>query len=77
MTKSVFGSDRDPLAAATWGDRDSGFEDDDEEWFCELHGDDPELCRAYDEQAAEMGFEMHFTKALADALLGDDGGDNR
>ncbi len=69
MTRPVFGIDRDPLAAATWGDLDPGFEDADGGWHCELHGDDPDACRAYE---AEQVAEMRITEMLADALLGDD-----
>ncbi|MGV0985050.1 MAG: hypothetical protein ACOYB2_10875 [Limnohabitans sp.] len=63
----MFGVDRDPLAAATWRQRDPGFEDDDGSWFCEIHGDDREACLRFEADQDRMERE---SDALADAMLG-------
>lgn len=55
MTRPVFGVDRDPLASSSWGESlDPGFEDDDGEWFCEIHGDDREACRRFEDDAKQQ-----------------------
>jgi hypothetical protein len=63
--RPVFGIDRDPLAAASWGEQHGFGLDDDEP--CEIHGDDRDACRRFDDEEAR---EARITEELAVALLG-------
>jgi hypothetical protein len=63
--RPIFGLDRDPDALATWGEPSwhGGFEDDDGQWWCDVHGDDLAACRRFDDEARSAA------DAMADALL--------
>lgn len=53
MARPVFGVDRDPLAAATWGQPRIADDEWQEEFdgFCEIHGDNRAACEAFEQRA--------------------------